>query len=480
MLVLRNIDRGNNGGRMQAVEQSQLEPIATCTRSLEAIEDEIAELASHMAVAEYRLLCAIRQFDEQSGYYYRGAKSTAHWLCWRIGLGLNAAREKVRVARALAELPKVSDSLRRGRISYSKVRALTRIATPGTEDQLLNIAEHGTASHIEKVVRLYRGVERCAQADKAMVQHHNRNVSVIYDEDGMLVLRATLPPEEGAKVVAALDAAMDVLSRATDAKAPGAGTRAFNQRRADALVRMAESALCVDAASPSRAERFQVVVHVDAESLRKQQNDSPKNLLAISDNHIENGPHLSAETCLRLSCDADIVGMLHDHGDVLDVGRKTRKISAALGRALQSRDGCCRFPGCTHRRYLQAHHVDHWAHGGETKLSNLLQTCSFHHRLLHEGGFTVTAADNGEFIFATPTGELIAPSGDMGSSNRCLELTQNISGLDENILECLRSRHQSHGIFVDEQTFGLWAGERMDYDWTLDWLLSMRAGVCLG
>jgi hypothetical protein len=462
---------------MQAAEC--LEPRSS--RALHDIEKEIAELAAHMAVAEYRMLCAIREFDLRGGYYQRGAKSTAHWLSWRIGLDLGAAREKVRVARALADLPRVSDSLRRGKISYSKVRALSRIATRETEAELLEIAEHGTASHVEKVVRLYRSAERGARADHAMMQYGERRVTVSYDEAGMLILRAALPPEDGAKVVKALDAATDALFEADANGPPATGTIPYNQRRADALVRVAESALSVEASSPSRVERYQVVVHVDAESLpdtsRAQPNpandskvasDSPRTALVLGDNRIEDGPRISAETCRRLSCDADVVEMRHgSDGSVLDVGRKTRKISPALSRALKARDQGCRWPGCTHSRFLQAHHVEHWSDGGATKLENLLYVCGFHHRLVHEGGFVVKPDGDGGFVFETADGEPIPPTGDVDLSHFGIYP-------DVDVLEHFRRLHQERGVVVSDKTLGSWAGERMDYGWTLEWLLSKR------
>src|SRR6056297_1842901 len=129
-------------------------------RELAVLEDEITELAAHLNAATYRLLTLVREFDERHGWSGAGMKSCAHWLNWKCGIALGAAREKVRVAHALGDLPQTSGALRAGRISFSKVRAMTRVATPQNEEYLLRIADHGTAAHVERLVRNYRKVKR--------------------------------------------------------------------------------------------------------------------------------------------------------------------------------------------------------------------------------------------------------------------------------------------------------------------------------
>ncbi|MFV2091189.1 MAG: HNH endonuclease, partial [Pseudomonadales bacterium] len=111
---------------------------------------------------------------------------------------------------------------------------------------------------------------------------------------------------------------------------------------------------------------------------------------------IEHGPHLHPETVRRLTCDSALVTMLeNDQGEVLNVGRKTRVIQSAIRRALWARDTQCQFPGCSHTRYLDGHHIVHWANGGETKLANLVLLCRRHHRYVHEQGFVVERSSNG-------------------------------------------------------------------------------------
>jgi hypothetical protein len=176
-------------------------------RKVDSLGDEIATLAAQLTAAEYRLLLKIREFDDCDGWYHHGARSCAHWLNWRIGLGMVAAREKVRVARALGDLPLLSAAMERGALSYSKARALTRIATPDTEQDLLDNATVSTASHIEKMVRLYRYACRPDELRRSDEQQAEKYLTTYWDDDGMLVIQGRLPPEEGALVEQALESA---------------------------------------------------------------------------------------------------------------------------------------------------------------------------------------------------------------------------------------------------------------------------------
>ena len=227
-----------------------------------ALGDAIAELASRIQAATYELLVMIREFDQREGWG-AGYTSCAHWLNWRTGLALGAAREKVRVARALGDLPRLSEAMRRGAISFSKARAITRVATPDTEERLIHFARCATAAHVERLVRAWRRVDRIAEAEDARRRHASRHLDTWVDEDGMLVVRGRLSPEVGAVVQRALEAASDQLYRgSTDTADVSAG-----QRRADALGMLAESALSSDLDGGTAGDRYQVVVHVDAEVL---------------------------------------------------------------------------------------------------------------------------------------------------------------------------------------------------------------------
>ena len=254
------------------------------------------------------------------------------------------------------------------------MRAITRVATPETEDRLLQFALAGTAAHVERLVRAWRRADRQAEADEDRRQRAGRYLHTYTDEDGLLVVRARMTPEAGAVLQRALEAAEDRLYReAADAESQGGAVRraepetTAGQRRADALALVAESALAADLDTGSAGDRYQVVVHVDAEAL-PEGSDTVQSA-------VEDGVHVSAGTSRRLACDASTVVMRHGPGgEVLDVGRKTRTIPAAIRRALQARDRRCRFPGC-HSRHCDAHHLRHWADGGATRLDNLVLLC---------------------------------------------------------------------------------------------------------
>ena len=318
---------------------------------LDRLGDEIAELSAHLDAATARLLDLLREFDARGGWE-GGARSCAEWLSWRAGLDLGAARERVRVARALGGLPLLSAALARGELSYSKVRALTRVATPETEARLLAVGRAGTAAHVEKIVRGWRYVDRQVEAQDAKARHRGRSLQIYTDEDGMVVVRGRLSPEAGAVLVRALEAARATLytpgQRADAAQGPVADPPTFGQQQADALALVAERALEQGLGGAPASERYQVVVHVDAAVLADPAQPGQSVL--------EDGGRVPAETSRRLACEATRVELRHaPDGSVLDVGRRTRAIPPALRRALEARDRGCRFPGCPVRR-AQGHH----------------------------------------------------------------------------------------------------------------------------
>ena len=431
--------------------------------------DSIAELAARIQAATFELLVMIHEFDERGGWG-EGFKSCAHWLNWRTGLAMGAAREKVRVAHALAELPLLSAAMRRGALSYSKVRALTRIATPDTEASLLDFARCATAAHVERLVRAWRRVDRIAEAEDEQRRHAGRHLDTWVDEDGMLVIRGRLSPEVGAVVRRALEAAAEQLYQEAEDDTDGRGgaeheertSVSMGQRRADALGLMAESALASNLAHSATGDRYQVVVHVDDDVLR----DGAGHGQSALEN--ADGLHVPAETSRRIACDASRVVVRHGpDGAVLDVGRKTRTIPPAIRRALAARGHTCRFPGCD-CRHCDAHHVRHWADGGATRLDNLVLLCRRHHRAVHEEGLTVALLDNGDARFCRPDGqpfpEAPAPPSWAGAA---LEPTDTHLAAD--------------GIAVDGDTATPdWYGERLDLPWAIQVLRPPPPSVTVG
>ena len=469
---------------------------------MELLGDRIAELSSRIQAATYELLVLIRQFDQRQGW--SGFASCAHWLSWRAGLAPGAAREHVRVARALADLPLLSDALRRGRISYSKVRAVTRVATPETEQALLDVALAGTAAHVEQVVRAWRRVDRTAEAADERRRHASRRLHTWVDDDGMVVIRGRLTPEVGAVVRRALEAALDEERRAASERSPdesdpvdeAAGVApSFGQRQADALGAVAECALAGRLDRGTGDDRYQVVLHVDADTLThdvdvpagtprrvdgsrtdgcrsKRATAGPcpgprRPAAALGQAALEEagGIRVSAVTARRLACDAATVEMRHGAaGQPLDVGRKRRTISPALRRALAARDRHCRFPGCQARR-CDAHHVRHWAHGGATALDNLVLLCRRHHRAVHEEGFAVTVDANGAAAFLRPDGRALPdapPAPDWHGAP----------------LAPTAERLTAAGVTIDADTATpAWRGERLDLHWAIGVLWRPRPGM---
>lgn len=413
----------------------------------EQLGAKITELCSYIYAAESRLLSLIHEFDEKEYWAQQGLCSCAHWLNFKCGIGMNAAREKVRVAHALAKLPKINKRFAEGALSFSKVRAMTRIADESNEDYMLMLATHGTAHHIEKAVSKYRVAKRLQEAEFANEQYNNREVTHYYDHDGCLVIKARLPAEQGALIVKALEMAMDesVGARlAGDSPHVTAETpedsdepEPIAARRADALANIAETYMNNNESSGSTADRYQVVVHVTAETC-----------------NLEDGPHVTAVTSRRIACDSSVVAIREDkNGEPLSIGRRSRSIPPPMRRALRARDKGCRFPGCTNTRFVDGHHIKHWADGGETSLDNLVLLCRHHHHLVHEGGFVCEKSADGKVRFKDQRDETLAPYSVMPGVAANDDVQQWI---DREFFEA--------NIDSETCTAKWYAGERMDWD----------------
>jgi hypothetical protein len=355
------------------------------------LESQITEMAAHIHAATFRLLELVREFDEIEGWAGPGMRSCAHWLNWKCGINLGAAREKVRVAHALQDLPLIRERFRKGEVSYSKVRAMTRVATPENEDYLLMIARHGTAAHVERLVRQYRKQKRIEALERDNERHALRELNWYFDDDGSFVMKGRFTPEHGMLIKKVLESIMD-------------------------------------------------------EDFLAQQDVAQASLSTGSRSHL-----LSAETSRRLACDAGVVHWLDgQNGEPINIGRKSRAIPPATRRALQRRDQGCRFPGCTCTRFVDAHHIKHWADGGETSLDNLVLLCRHHHRAVHEGGFSVHALADGRICFIDPKGRRLPASAEGRFRGNVFRLFAD-------------NAHQ--GIHITPQTGACrWQGERMDDD----------------
>jgi hypothetical protein len=363
-------------------------------QSIDDLDAAICRLASGINEQSYRFLVLLREFDDRFGWVKWSCRSCAEWLAWRCGISVSAAREHVCTAHALRALPAISAAFAGGKLSYSKVRALTRAALLHDEDLLLAYALQATAAQVEERCRQIRNAAP-ESADEAQRSWKRRSLSIRRNAaNGMLRITIELPIEEGEIVARAIEHAVEVGDVATG---PELGEQSWHAQQADALVAVAKSYLEGSASeSSSTADHYQVVVHVDDKSLRGG--------VGRSD--------LPIDTVKRLACDGSVLTIVEDaDGTPLDVGRKKRTVSTTLKRALWSRDRGCTFPGCGNKRYVDAHHVRHWADGGETTADNLTLLCSYHHRLLHEGGFRIAIDANGDRYFQRPDGRAIPRCG---------------------------------------------------------------------
>ena len=550
---------------------------------LEALESRITELWGHINAATAQFLALLAEFDRREGWAQHGVASCAHWLNWQCGISAGAAREKVRVARALTSLPKIAQAFGEGRLSYSKVRAVTRVATAETEDSLLHIALHGTAAHVERTVKGFRRVLRVLERDEAEAAQERRYLDCRREADGSVRIEARLTPEVGELLLKALDVAQAELDErageaetagavAADVDAPpasvpagtsasegsgqrgasptgvpagtygtqsmrdagvessdvpagtpeaqtaqqklsntatenvpagtsGSGTspqrcapfanvpagthgtqpalpegveppdvpagtsqRSVSQRRADALGHILER-FVTGRYSGSANGAHQVVVHIAHDALC----DVPES----SGAEFDDGRAVTVETARRLGCDGALIGVVEGKkGEPLAVGRRTRAVPPAIRRALRVRDGGCRFPGCDRSRFVHAHHIRHWADGGETKLDNLVTLCSQHHRLVHEGGYGVRMND-GEIEFTRPNGRVM-PSA--GKPPGAFPRERHCGGEGSTKPSCqggeaLARSNAARGLDIEAQTARCgWMGERMDYNTAIDGL----------
>ncbi len=467
------------------MNHSAVIPLPSHCDDNDQLASEITLLAGQINAANYRLLKLIAKFDDRKGWSGGGTvRSCAHWLNWRCGIAMNAAREKVRVAHCLDKLPLIDAAFASGDISYSKVRAMTRGATPENEDFLLMIARYGTASHVEAVVKKYRHVQRSLDREQEDQQESQRKLVYYQDDDGMWVIHAKLPAEAGAVVVKSIEAVARVAQEAgqdelrDQRQDTPAETRAdvepspepprfqdlLEQTRADALAIIAEQFLATCDEQPQwqglkGSERCQVMLHVDIDTLRR---DVSAGASSHRHCHLDDTHQVSQTTARRLACDASLVTVLEDdEGNVLNIGRRSRTVPAAISRALSLRDRTCRFPGCCESRYVDAHHVQHWADGGETRLDNLVTLCRYHHRQLHAGAFSIsTTKDTGRtvFNFTTPDGKTIEPSvypqfKNTSAETACIELAR--AAPDVTPRTCIPH----------------WEGENCDYGMAMDALL---------
>ena len=392
---------------------------------IEELDNAIGRLNRSINSSSYQLLLLIREFDERAGWLQWSFIDGVSWLKWRCDLGTGTAREKLRIAHALKELPLISDAFSEGNLSYSKVRVMTRVATPENEAELIELARRMTVHHLTEHCKQRSNAQKSSTA-AARAAQNSRGFRVWHDQaKGTMHFSIELPVEEGELLEQAVEKAAAQLTIETGLCAPGNDQEetSWSAKQSDAVVHVMRHFLSenhrdnlpesqsssgnTSISSNSSADHHLVMIHVDESALTNTHSAKPKS--SNPDNETSQYP---IETVRRLCCDGSIVPIIENSkGEPLNIGRKMRTVTTAIRRALWSRDKGCAFPGCSHKRFVDAHHIKHWADGGETSVENMVLLCSSHHKLVHEGGFQITRDQHSELFFRRPDGKAVPHCG---------------------------------------------------------------------
>ncbi len=430
------------------------------TYSIRELRTQLHKISGAVEAHRAELLELLVQFDEQQGWLDVGARNCCDWADSNLGICKPTAYEYLKIGRLLRGLPLTKALFCSGELSWSKVRLLATVATLDTERDLAHVSIDATVNDVKRIVNEFRWKADDEERQRrltgmtpediiAKTQFDNRALSWHEQADGNILIRISLPPEKAQAVLKSLEqcendlyvhsSTQDVTSNDNDTDnsnnsnnrpsvdQPNKSTR--TQRRADALVLMAEQSLQSQGEDTSRADRYQVIMHVDKKEFIESEgsNNSPwpdansftphaaqSNTTGIASMvaplttrtvnpsvktpsktlpgkrpWVEGAGPIAQSAAKRLSCDATLVTMLLDDGEPLNVGRKTRTWPTAMWRAITTRDRHCQFPGCSQHKHLQIHHIKHWADGGETSVDNGICLCQYHHTLVHEGGYVI-------------------------------------------------------------------------------------------
>lgn len=433
---------------------------------MEELGSRIVGMAGRLAAATCRWLLLVADFDRREGCAGFGLPTTARWLSHCCGLAHRTAVEHVRVARALSSFPALVEEMSSGRLSYSHVRAISRLAHDGEQrlvTELIDVAENGTVGQLETVVHGLRTVE--GNDGSSGSDRPEEYVRHSWTSTSQSNLTARLDPEHGALVRSAIE---------TVARAEGLDP-------AQALVRLAELALAAvnDRAHPPRPlrgdERAAIVIHLDAAAIPAAPapgaaipaRGAPESSSTPSRSaergwpyaRIDGGPGLPNAVVERLLCQGRIRTAVHDDdGNVRALGRSRRLVSERQFRALLMRDSGCAHPGCGSRYRLEAHHVRPWIRGGRTDMPNLVLLCWRHHHAHHEGEFAIIAGQRGRFDFIRTDGRRLEHHVDPGR-----------------LADPAKPIEHEHDAVAANAAHTRWTGARLDRPWAIAVLAQRRA-----
>lgn len=365
--------------------------------------------------------------------------SMAKWLAWHCHMSESTAREHVRIASALGSFPVISAAFGSGELSFSKVRAITRVATPAIESSLVDLAKYSTADQLRRIISGYRkyGPGSESESEQAERLYNDRSFTWYWDDEGFLVIHGRLPAEDAVLLLNALGAYGNEVPSAS--ASPDKASRVTSRSNADALVEISRRSLTSQhSATPGAAE---IVISADVSIFDPSADDD-----SIELSRVANGPRLAPETIRRLACNSPLRALLQDGGEPLSIGRRSRKFPVGMRRAIQARDGGCVWPGCNAYRYVDIHHIQWWSLGGETSTENGVSLCRSHHRAVHEGGYCVERAETGRnaFVFHSPEGELLASAAEQFPEPRDLRDVVTVK---------------------EDASASLWDGTTPDYSW---------------
>jgi hypothetical protein len=431
-------------------EAARLGPDPAMERFSDAeVEAAVCDLAAQLAAMTCRWLGYVAEFVVRGIWADQGARTPAQWLSWKAGVAASTAREQVRVALRLRELPGIHGAFAAGRLSYSKVRALTRFAVPELEELLLRWSRYATAAELERIAASFRTQQR-RRGSGANVDGSDARYGWTqrFQDADTMVISIRIPVEEGIELRDRLERRLHLATTADHASAeagagpasaagasaeaatgpaggssvPGCDGRSasaeaddeppqvlYRATEAELVQELLHTVLAVAADEPadtSGLDRHTLVIQTPHTALA----EDAEGLVPVRDasGRIRT---MNPRVLRKLACEAGIVLAATDgDGTPIDLGRRTRRLSAALRRALHLRDRTCTFPGCHSTRNLHAHHVWHWADGGPTDLANLVLLCARHHRFVHDHAWAIEVAAGGGHRFAPSDGEPVPRS----------------------------------------------------------------------